>query len=113
MGRIGMGVDALAQASGWTVCAVLAGMAGATYLTRIAGLFLISRIRPTPRVEAFLRHVPASILVAIIVPNLIKGAPSELLAAGVTAIVAVVSRNLLAALCSGVLAVTLFRWVGG
>lgn len=106
-----MGAELLHGASAWTVALVLGGMAVATYLTRITGLFLIARVKPTPRVEAFLRHVPASILVAIIVPNLVKGSPPELLAAGLTAIVAAWTRSLLAALLAGVLAVVLFRGI--
>ncbi|WP_235185538.1 AzlD family protein [Desulfonatronum thiodismutans] len=90
---------------------VLLGMAAATYLTRAAGLFLISRVSPTPRVEAFLRHVPASILVAIVVPNLVQGGPAERAAAGITALVAILTRNLIAALFAGVLAVIVLRGV--
>jgi uncharacterized membrane protein len=108
-----MDVDFLTRTSGWSVGVVLLGMAGATYLTRVAGLFLISRIRPTPRVEAFLRHVPASILVAIIVPNLVQGTLSEVMAAGCAAVVAALTRNLVAALFTGVLAVVLLRGVWG
>lgn len=112
-----MGVDSLVDASRqapvWAVGLTLLGMAGATYLTRVAGLFLISRIKPTPRVEAFLLNVPASILVAIIVPNLVKGTPAELLAAAVTAVVAALTRNLVAALFIGVAAVVFFRWFWG
>lgn len=108
-----MDVDVLIRAPAWTVGLVLTGMAGATYLTRAAGLFLISRVRPSPRVEAFLRHVPASILVAIIVPNLVQGTMPELAAAAVAAGVAATTRNLLAALCSGVLAVVLLRGLAG
>ncbi|HDQ39872.1 MAG TPA: AzlD domain-containing protein [Desulfonatronum sp.] len=108
-----MAVELLHEASAWTVALVLAGMAAATYLTRITGLFLIARVKPTPRVEAFLRHVPASILVAIIVPNLVKGTLSELIAAGFTVVVAVLTRNLVAALCMGVLAVVLLRGLWG
>ena len=88
---------------------VLLGMAAATYLTRAAGLFLISRVSPTPRVEAFLRHVPASILVAIVVPNLVQGGLAERAAAGITALVAILTRNLIAALFAGVLAVVVLR----
>ena len=88
---------------------VLLGMAAATYITRAAGLFLISRVSPTPRVEAFLRHVPASILVAIVVPNLVQGGPAERAAAGITALVAILTRNLIAALFAGVLAVVALR----
>lgn len=88
---------------------VLLGMATATYLTRAAGLYLISRVSPTPWVEAFLRYVPASILVAIIVPNLVQGGPAERVSAGVTALVAILTRSLIAALVAGILAVVVLR----
>jgi len=104
-----MSIESGAVAANLPVLAVLLGMAGATYLTRAAGLFLISRIAPTPRVEAFLRHVPASILVAIVVPNLVSGGLAERMAAIVTALVAALTRNLVAALVAGVLAVVLLR----
>ncbi|GAB6058077.1 AzlD family protein [Desulfonatronum parangueonense] len=106
-----MSLESGAVASNLDVFIVLLGMVAATYFTRAAGLFLISRVTPTPRVEAFLRHVPASILVAIVVPNLVNGTLAERLAAGATAIVAGLTRNLMAALGAGVLAVVLLRGV--
>lgn len=104
-----MNTDPVAGAANLSVFFVLLGMVGATYFTRAAGLFLISRVAPTPRVEAFLRHVPASILVAIIVPNLVGGTLADQAAAGITAVVAALTRSLMAALGAGVLAVVLLR----
>ncbi|TVR01366.1 MAG: AzlD domain-containing protein [Desulfovibrionales bacterium] len=91
------------------VLLVLLGMAAVTYLTRAAGLYLICRVSPTPRVEAFLRHVPASILVAIVIPSLAQGSLAERSAAGITALVAILTRNLIAALVGGVLSVVVLR----
>ncbi|WP_045221828.1 AzlD family protein [Desulfonatronum thioautotrophicum] len=100
---------AASAAPGSGVLLVLLGMAAVTYLTRAAGLYLISRVSPTQRVEAFLRHVPASILVAIVIPSLAQGGLAERSAAGITALVAILTRNLIAALIAGVLAVVALR----
>ncbi len=84
-------------------------MAGATYFTRAGGLFIVSRINPSPRFRAFLAHMPSSILVAIIVPNLMGEGASELMAAIIAGLVAVLTRNLILSLLSGLLAVSLLR----
>ncbi len=87
----------------------IACMAGVTYLTRSGGLFIVSRINPSPRFRAFLAHMPSSILVAIIVPTLIGKGPSELIAAAVAALAAIVTRNLIISLFSGLITVSLLR----
>ncbi len=84
-------------------------MAAVTYLTRAGGLFIVSRINPSPGIRAFLTHMPSSILVAIIVPSLAGKGPSEMIAAGVTAIMAVCTRNLVLSLAAGLLTVSLLR----
>ncbi len=85
------------------------GMAGVTYFTRVAGLLIISRINPSPRLRAFLDHVPSSILVAIIVPTLADKGPAELSAAVLAALTAIFTRNLIASLLSGLITVSLLR----
>ena len=57
---------------GTTLAAIL-GMAAAVYLIRAGGLFLARRVTPTPRVEAFLAHLPGTMFVALIVPTIIEG----------------------------------------
>jgi uncharacterized membrane protein len=85
------------------------GMAAVTYFTRAGGLFVVSRISPSPRLKAFLAHMPSSILVAIIVPTLVGKGPSELIAASVAALAAVFTRNLIISLLSGLITVSLLR----
>ncbi len=47
----------------------------ATYLTRIAGHLLISRMRTVPpRLEAALNAVPAAVLTTLVVPAFVYGA---------------------------------------
>ncbi len=84
-------------------------MAGATYFTRAGGLFIVSRINPTPGIRAFLAHMPSSILVAIIVPTLAGKGPSEYIAAATAALAAILTRNLIVSLLSGLITVSLLR----
>lgn len=91
------------------ILAVISCMAVATYFTRAGGLFIVSRINPTPRFRAFLDHVPSSILVAIIVPTLVGKGPSELVAASITVTAAVITRNIIVSLLCGLVSVSLLR----
>ncbi|WP_028574438.1 AzlD family protein [Desulfonatronovibrio hydrogenovorans] len=97
--------------SGWIAIAAIIGMAMTTYFTRAGGLFVVSRINPSPRVRCFLSHVPASILVAIIVPTLVDKGPPEIISAALTALVAILTRNLIASLITGLICVSLLRYL--
>lgn len=88
-------------------------MAVATYFTRVAGLLIVSRINPSPRLRSFLDHMPSSILVAIIVPTLADKGPAEFLAAVLAALTAIFTRNLIASLLSGLIAVSVLRYFIG
>lgn len=91
----------------------IGGMALATYLTRAAGLFIATRVRLTPRTEAFLQGIPGAVLIAIILPGLVRGGPAEWGAAAVSLGLALKTRNLLAAMLAGVAAVWILRQFGG
>jgi uncharacterized membrane protein len=59
---------------------ILAG-AVATYLTRIGGHLVLSRLgRVHPRVEAGLNAVPAAVLSTLVAPAAVSAGPAELLA---------------------------------
>ena len=94
---------------GLIVLIAIAGMAGVTYLTRAGGLFIVSRVNPSPRFRAFLSHMPSCILVSIIVPSLAGKGPAEFIAATAAGLAAVLTRNLVASLVSGLITVTLLR----
>lgn len=91
----------------------IVGMAAATYLTRAAGLFIATRIRLTPRTEAFLQGIPGAVLISILLPGLTRGGPAEWAAAAVSLGLALKTKNLLAAMLAGVAAVWVLRQVGG
>lgn len=48
-------------------------MAAATIFNRTAGFFLMRLVPPTPRVRRVLDALPGAVLVALLVPNAIRG----------------------------------------
>ena len=85
------------------------GMAAVTYMTRAGGLWLMGRVPLSPRVEAWLRHVPGAVLAALVAPSIFTAGPAEALAALATTLVAARTRNFLLAIAVGVAAVVLLR----
>ncbi|MGO4387406.1 AzlD family protein [Microvirga sp. 2YAF29] len=76
-------------ATPWGTAIAIAGMALITFLCRIGGVVLMSRVRITPRVERGLRALPGSIILATILPVVIdNGLPAII---GVTAAITVMA----------------------
>lgn len=98
------------ESSNLIILITIVCMAAVTYFTRAGGLLIVSRINPTPRLRSFLDHMPSSILVAIIVPTLADKGPAELSAAVISALTAIFTRNLIASLLSGLIAVSVLRY---
>jgi uncharacterized membrane protein len=60
---------------------IILGGALATYFTRVAGYFLIKRLkRIPPRVEAGLNAVPAAVLTTLVAPAAVTGGPDVAIA---------------------------------
>ncbi|WP_375459619.1 AzlD family protein [uncultured Enterovirga sp.] len=74
------------------------GMAFATYLLRIGGGLIMSRIRITPAVERALDALPGSIVAATVVPIAIKAGPAAILGVVTAIVTARLTRSELAAL---------------
>jgi uncharacterized membrane protein len=94
----------------WPTFAAILAMAIATYLTRIAGVWLIARLRIAGRLQAALEAMPAAILTAVIAPTVLATGPAEFLA-GVIAILAALRLPLLAVVAVGVAAVVVLRLI--
>src|SRR5215217_7998802 len=92
-----------------TAMLTILGMAAVTYATRAGGLWLMGRVHLTPRIEAWLRHVPGAVLAALVAPGVFTAGPADALAALATALVAARTRNFLLAIAVGVGAVVLLR----
>jgi uncharacterized membrane protein len=88
-------------------------MALVTYATRWAGPWLMSRVKLSRWVEAWLGYLPGTILISLVVPDLIKSGLAGIIAGFASLVVARLSGNLFLALLVGVMTVWLGRsWLG-
>ena len=90
-----------------TLLAILA-MGAVSYLLRMAGIFLGSRLVLTGRAKVAFDAIPPAILMAVIAPTVLATGLPETLAALVTA-VAATRLPLLATIAVGVAAVVVLR----
>lgn len=79
----------------------ITAMVLATYICRISGVLLMSRVRLTPGVERALRALPGSIVVATVLPIALASGPEALVAVTAGIATAYLTRNDLAALVAG------------
>lgn len=91
------------------VVAVIVGMSLVTYATKAGGLWLISRLSVSDRVESGLETLPGAIIVSILGPELTSAGPPEWGAGAVVLVVMWRTENVLLGLLSGVGAVLVFR----
>ncbi|MCL7416569.1 MAG: AzlD domain-containing protein [Halalkalicoccus sp.] len=93
------------------VVGVILAMAAVTFLTKVGGLWLLSRFEVSDRLEAGISVLPGAIVIAILGPELASGGPAEWAAAGFTLLVMWRTGNILLALIAGVVGVVAFRAV--
>jgi len=91
------------------VLLVILGMSVATYTTKASGLWLLSRVDVSDRVESGLEVLPGAIIVSIVAPELVSGGPAEWSAAAVVLLVMWRTENVLLALLAGVGSVMVLR----
>jgi uncharacterized membrane protein len=86
-------------ATPWGTALAIAGMALVTFLCRIGGVVLMTRVRITPRIERGLRALPGSIILATILPVVIdNGLPAIIAMAAAIAMMAITRIDVLALL---------------
>lgn len=90
---------------------IIIGMAIVTYLTRIGGIWVMSRVRVTPVIERFLDAMSGSVLVAFIVPEALEGGWTVWVATAVTIAVMLLKKQMLLAVLSGVATAALLAMV--
>jgi uncharacterized membrane protein len=88
--------------------AAILGMAVATYITRVSGMWLMRRLQVRGRAKAALDAMPPAILMAVVAPQALTGGIAESLAAAVT-VLAALRLPLIVAVIVGVGAVVAFR----
>jgi len=90
----------------------IAGMAVATYLTRIAGLWLLQLANVEGRARSAMDDLPPAVLMVVIAPAVLATGVAETIAAGIT-ILAAFRLPLLAAVAIGVASVVALRALTG
>ena len=85
----------------WGPALAIAAMALATYLCRISGVVLMSRVRLTPAVQRALAALPGSIVAATVIPIAARSGVDAVagILAGIVAMA--LTRNEVAALAAG------------
>jgi uncharacterized membrane protein len=91
-----------------TVLAILA-IGLVTYATRIGGILIMARIPVSARIEAFLRYLSGSVLVAVVVPPVIATGPAAWLAVAATLAAMLKTRHALLSLVVGMATAATFR----
>jgi branched chain amino acid efflux pump len=95
--------DAAAANSVDTVAAGVAVLllAAVTAGTRVGGVWLMSHVRITPRIETFLKYMSVSVLIAIVAPATWRGGPHIWIGVAMAALVMVAIRSALAGMLAG------------
>jgi uncharacterized membrane protein len=91
----------------------IAGMALATYATRIGGFGLMRFMQVKGRMKAALDAMPAAILMSVIAPTVIATGVAETLAAVITAGAAILRLPMIAVIIIGIASVVALRMVVG
>lgn len=72
-----------------------------TFATRVGGVWIMSYVRITPRIEAFLQYMATSVLISIVAPAIANASPRMWLAVGAAAITMIATRSALGAMLAG------------
>ncbi|EIM25777.1 AzlD family protein [Microvirga lotononidis] len=99
-------------ASPWGSVLAIGAMALVTFLCRIAGVVLMSRVRLTPRIERGLRALPGSIILATILPVAIDNGLPAIMALTVAIVAMIVTRIDIVGLLAGLGTLAVIRAFG-
>ena len=73
----------------------------------------MSYLPTSPRLTTWLRALPGTLLVALVTPNLTREGPSGIAAAGAATLIALRTKNTLAAMLAGLATIMVLRMVMG
>jgi uncharacterized membrane protein len=96
----------------WGVLAAIAAMALATSAMRAGGFWLMGRVTITPRLRRMLEALPGSVVVATVLPLIVREGPVAVLAIAAAGAVMLVRRNDLLAVLTGMAVATAWRALG-
>jgi uncharacterized membrane protein len=99
-------------ASPWGSAVAIAGMTLVTFLCRIAGVVVMSRVPITPRIERGLRALPGSIILATILPVVMDNGLPAIVALTAAIVAMTVTRIDIVGLLAGLGTLAVIRALG-
>lgn len=94
------------------VLAAIAAMAVATYVMRAGGFWMMSHVPPSPRLRRMLEALPGSVIVAAVLPIVVRDGITAMLAIGAAVIVMLVTRRDILAVIAGMAVAASVRALG-
>ena len=98
--------------AGWAVAVAILVMAAATYAMRAGGFWLMGHVPLTARLRRMLEALPGSVVVAVVLPIVVRDGLAALLAIAAAGAVMLVRRNDLAAVLAGMAVAAAVRAAG-
>ncbi len=83
-----------------------------TYITRVGGLVIMSRMSITKRIERSLEALAGSVLVAIVAPATLEGDLAAKAAVVASIVIMLLTRNAVLAMGTGLVAAVAIRFAG-
>jgi uncharacterized membrane protein len=87
-------------------------LAAVTLATRVAGVWMMSWVRITPRIETFLKYMSVSVLISIVVPATWAAGPHIWFGVGTAALVMLATQSALSAMLAGTALAAVARGFG-
>lgn len=96
----------------WGIMAAILAMAATTYAMRAGGFWLMSHVPLTPRVRRMLEALPGSVVVAAVLPIIVRDGVAATLAIAAAAAVMLVRRSDILAVLTGMAVAAAARGLG-
>jgi uncharacterized membrane protein len=92
--------------------AAIAAMAVATYAMRAGGFWMMSHVPPSPRLRRMLNALPGSVIVATVLPIVVRDGVTAMLAIGAAMVVMLATRRDILAVIAGMAVAAAIRAAG-
>lgn len=94
------------------IAIVTLGLAAATLLIRLSGVWIGHRLPQTGPVARGLNALPGCLIIALVATLLMSGGPAEWIAGAIAAVTALATRSLPLTMATGIATVALLRFQG-
>jgi uncharacterized membrane protein len=94
------------------VLAAIAAMAVATYAMRAGGFWMMQHVPPSPRLRKMLNALPGSVIVATVLPIVVRDGVTAMLAIGAAMAVMLTTRRDILAVATGMAVAAAMRAAG-